>query len=1451
MVLSSLHRGGGLPGSFGGASEGPSHAGGNDRSLPGQVEYQAGRFFREVTQPAMVVGMGAGLSAYNASRALVQPALVRSSLPLFKQVPFLIRATSAALSTVPEVVAFWGSSKVIEKITHPGRVWPGRNDAAREMAGLAMTLGFLKTFGFAARGLGGWAAHQNIPGLPKNPLAWSQLGMLTGIMAGHGAEIVLGWRPGSNPMQFLAESFITLGHFNAGGALSHALLPELYAANAGLQTQLARMESEQIAGTASRIPRLTNLNGLQNKFAPAGAEWRINVNPGSLEPGILITKMASLSQPPMEKGPLPRVHPELEAGKYRPQLSSRRGDKIGPFEERGSDESLATEAVRTLQQKALEEEKNSVDSAKSEGRLETVDLLATQLGVKAKPAKTVDPAVLSQVSPGEYGFAVGNILRLGMEEFFQPEVQRALQGKKINDLSQGELTRFIHAMDNLMDLALYLPRLGLVEANEGYRQGLGEGSGQIEDLKRGLIELLSPQIGVDVLSMEEGALSHGWGAMLSFLSLLRHQIKPGGLSWRYQLVTTGTKPTTAERIRTTGHYEEKIGDNVIHFKEDPFILAVGPDGYGGLSQEAFHRSFRLQFLNLPSVNLHEIFTPDFLKGLPEDTDFVEAIKGLVGENRGRFSPGPGQQPSLLPFEFIDEVMRREARGDWGVTHVPGFIPADYLFRGKPVSLAFVGPEQPEHSGRSPRAERLAQLFQGGRNPYLQEVGVSHHRLSSELGGAMKNIAGVIAGFESMAWAGENHGKDLDARAIKSALAFDILEPLEQMLLETLVNENVIKHGAIKFRSEVMTDLRSCLSLNLEAVRALYIELMNSPDVPLYQEDAFVDWAYKRIISRRKEFAETRNPVMGIILGAAEELNSKRGASLSIPKIVEIIAARKILTTEGINGLHPFVQRNQYPKHPIHLRWKHPKILKIHNLIHRDQPARPNLEIPAEILDALNEKFIFLEGEKVQQGLEGKNQASIDLLSDELFRYLSLEEMVLEHPDNERLKAKRDRQILLLPKILTAMEEGNPEAVYDFPFYQDPFQLAAQVRLEKTTNEKDQTVQPYYSYLRINGPAAMDQLTLLGRYLRSFGEAPQLRLDVDVTGLATRDRAMDKHDVVSTLPEILSAFLAHNKDAKIKLYLNGNLVVPSHYERVPWDEPVYHQKLEPLLDRINQPLSAGEKGVSAFDIRDQRYATSNLMNNLLKGMAGWGSLMRTYAGPIQRALKAGMTRPEKQTMIGIYSEGRLKEAFMIFRGSDGEAMALNHAVIKKLSEAYPEEYGPEGSRYPEGYRDIDSLHYFNGLPLKEFLESYERLAKKEGEGQLRYRMIELKSLPLELALAAKIPGINPAELHAFLNLAPTESRDNMFRDLENIYEMTPEEGNALTAKILQRYLNPFLEDARETLEGLPHYKTLHHAYETYGDHTLQVLILRGTERDLIAKMRKRVAQRVRTRKTQAP
>lgn len=108
-----------------------------------------------------------------------------------------------------------------------------------------------------------------IAGLPTNLLRnrafFNQFGMYTGIVGGHGLDQWAGDGPAMSPGMLLGSSLITLAHFNAAGALLHALTPGPYQS---LARDLESRFRSRNPSVNSFLPKFQDLAG-DFEFAPA------------------------------------------------------------------------------------------------------------------------------------------------------------------------------------------------------------------------------------------------------------------------------------------------------------------------------------------------------------------------------------------------------------------------------------------------------------------------------------------------------------------------------------------------------------------------------------------------------------------------------------------------------------------------------------------------------------------------------------------------------------------------------------------------------------------------------------------------------------------------------------------------------------------------------------------------------------------------------------------------------------------------------------------------------------------------------------------------------------------------------------------------------------------------------------------------------------------------------
>ncbi len=244
-----------------------------------RVEFLGRRFAGEVLNPSMILGMGAAGIVASSCRLGMLSRLLASPQAHFLSRGGGARMLASTTAFVPEVGAFWATTRVVNEVLHPGIQPWDLASMGREWASLGITLGALKLSGWAARGLFDrvHGIHPGASGFARTPriVRFSrplveQAGMFAGISLGHLAESRLGLRPVGSTDALLIDSLAMLFQFNAAGQLSRGLMgPRHAAAMQGMEFRSRTLDSNLGA-------RPSLLSGLQ--LLPEGA------TPGMLSP---------------------------------------------------------------------------------------------------------------------------------------------------------------------------------------------------------------------------------------------------------------------------------------------------------------------------------------------------------------------------------------------------------------------------------------------------------------------------------------------------------------------------------------------------------------------------------------------------------------------------------------------------------------------------------------------------------------------------------------------------------------------------------------------------------------------------------------------------------------------------------------------------------------------------------------------------------------------------------------------------------------------------------------------------------------------------------------------------------------------------------------------------------------------------------------------------------------
>ncbi|HKY64116.1 MAG TPA: hypothetical protein VJR29_11930 [bacterium] len=190
-------------------------------ALGPRAEFLLNRFTKDAFDPKVIAPMMLGTSVFSLTRTL---ALGRfGSSALFRAVG--PRFAASSLGFVAEVPAFALSSRALRPASSQ------EPSIGQELAGAAITLGFLKAFGHGAQTLGATSAFRNGPQLQRHLL--SQTAMFGGLMTAHKVEEGLGLRPHVDGATTVTDTLASMLSLGIGASLAHRALGPRYAALQG------------------------------------------------------------------------------------------------------------------------------------------------------------------------------------------------------------------------------------------------------------------------------------------------------------------------------------------------------------------------------------------------------------------------------------------------------------------------------------------------------------------------------------------------------------------------------------------------------------------------------------------------------------------------------------------------------------------------------------------------------------------------------------------------------------------------------------------------------------------------------------------------------------------------------------------------------------------------------------------------------------------------------------------------------------------------------------------------------------------------------------------------------------------------------------------------------------------------------------------------------------------
>lgn len=206
-----------------------------------RAEVLLGRFMQEAVDPASLVAMSAGSLAFRLGRLAVLGQLGGSASGILTR-GVGARALAGLAGFGAEATAFPLAARFANRAL--GRAANGNlENFGRDWASSSLMLGALRAGGILPRFLaGGGRAMQALA---------VQVGMLGGILLGHGLELQAGLREPTSANHRLADALATLLHFNVAGRLNRSLMGEGF----GRWEKSLDARSEQLERGPGGFPR--------------------------------------------------------------------------------------------------------------------------------------------------------------------------------------------------------------------------------------------------------------------------------------------------------------------------------------------------------------------------------------------------------------------------------------------------------------------------------------------------------------------------------------------------------------------------------------------------------------------------------------------------------------------------------------------------------------------------------------------------------------------------------------------------------------------------------------------------------------------------------------------------------------------------------------------------------------------------------------------------------------------------------------------------------------------------------------------------------------------------------------------------------------------------------------------------------------------------------------------
>jgi len=423
--------------------------------------------------------------------------------------------------------------------------------------------------------------------------------------------------------------------------------------------------------------------------------------------------------------------------------------------------------------------------------------------------------------------------------------------------------------------------------------------------------------------------------------------------------------------------------------------------------------------------------------------------------------------------------------------------------------------------------------------------------------------------------------------------------------------------------------------------------------------------------------------------------------------------------------------------------------------------------------------VGLTPQRLRPLLEGSSQDGLRILNREIRRLSALARVESESRNLEDTQGTEEllRQAELIKSLEQAMLRGDPSRIIRSPVLIGPYENAFVIQ----RRDPSSSVLTHQAYLRLRLEAVQSRMTSLGMFLRSFPPQDDLEVEIRIPDASvSRSNFKELFELQQSSQEITRAFRRH-RSGEIRLSL----------DRRPTDEepstpeppsPAFYESLQPLGRWVQGSFDPPSIEAVRALFRRSRHQTSEAVDTVLRSGSGWPMLMGPAPGPIQSGIRALATRPEKATLLGVYSGDELVDTFGVYRHSATEARVLSHHLMRRFSEAWPQR--------PE-YRSLTALDYFRGMTVENFLRDYAEYSELQNYGATRVRTLAIQYAPVEQGMVGNIPELNAGLLKLFLMEGSPASRE-LLRRSEPLYELQPEESRSRFVGLARPYLDRYME-----------------------------------------------------------